>query len=88
MREKNINYKQKLIMFMSKYLRVKLGWSKLVIIIQLRRIFLISIMAKLNLISNKNNYKLSINMLSIVYRWLIEKTNQQITQNNKNIILC
>lgn len=68
MREKNINYKQKLIMCMSKYLRVKLGWSKLVIIIQLRRIFLISIMAKLNLISNKNNYKLSINMLSIVYR--------------------
>lgn len=73
---------------MNKYLRVRLDWSKLVIIIQLRRIFLVSIMAKLSLISNKNNYKLSINMLNIASRWLIEKTNQQITQNNKNIILC
>lgn len=73
---------------MNKYRRVRSDWSKLVIIIQLRRIFLVSIMEKLSLISNKNNYKLSINMLSIASRWSIGKINQQITQNNKNIILC
>lgn len=73
---------------MNKYLRVRSDWSKLVIIIQLRRIFLVSIMVKLSLINNKNNYKLSINMLNIASRWSIGKINQQITQNNKNIILC
>lgn len=88
MRGKNINYKLKLIMFMNKYRRVRSDWSKLVIIIQLRRIFLVSIMVKLSLISNKNNYKLSINMLNIASKWSIGKINLQITQNNKNIILC